>query len=124
MGARNGPGPGTLDQDREVPNMNKSILPTLLLFAVAVDAQQSGTPRSDVLLMDRVDRTAHVPVPQRGLSMDRVKERYGAPERRVGPVGDPPITRWVYADYTVYFEGNRVIHAVVNRASDSEMLGP
>jgi hypothetical protein len=29
-------------------------------------------------------------------------------------VGDPPITRWVYDRFTVYFENDRVIHSVVH----------
>lgn len=56
-----------------------------------------------------------VPRPQRGLSMDSVRARFGNPMDVIGPVGEPPITRWVFADYTVYFEGNRVIHSVVHR---------
>jgi len=30
-------------------------------------------------------------------------------------VGDPPISRWEYADFTVYFEYDRVVHAVLKR---------
>ncbi|KEZ76920.1 hypothetical protein C41B8_12634 [Salinisphaera hydrothermalis C41B8] len=51
--------------------------------------------------------------PQRGETMRHVRARYGAPLSRRGPVGRPPITRWNYAGYHVYFEGNRVIHTVV-----------
>jgi hypothetical protein len=28
-------------------------------------------------------------------------------------VGAPPITRWDYPNFSVFFEGDRVIHAVV-----------
>jgi hypothetical protein len=54
-------------------------------------------------------------LPLRGMSMQLVEDRFGEPLERLGPVGEPPITRWVYADYTVYFEGRYVIHAVRNR---------
>ena len=30
-------------------------------------------------------------------------------------VGEPPISRWVYADFVVFFEYDRVIHAVIKR---------
>ena len=51
-------------------------------------------------------------MPRRGLTMATVEERYGAPTRVLAAVGDPPITRWVYPEYTVYFEYERVIEPV------------
>ncbi len=50
--------------------------------------------------------------PTRGMSMRHVLQRYGQPLRRRGPVGRPPITRWDYPAFSVYFEGRYVIHAV------------
>ncbi len=55
--------------------------------------------------------------PGRGLSMDQVENRYGEPTRRYDPVGDPPITRWEYADFVVYFEYRYVIHSVSKKKS-------
>jgi hypothetical protein len=52
-------------------------------------------------------------LPKRGLSKAQVEQRFGAPARQVGAVGEPPISRWIYSKFTVYFEGDRVIHAVV-----------
>ena len=51
-------------------------------------------------------------VPDRGLTMDAVEKRYGAPADRLAAVGKPPITRWVYPSFVVYFEYNLVIHSV------------
>ena len=48
----------------------------------------------------------------RGMSMSQVEQRYGEPTRRIGAVGDPPISRWIYPQFVVYFEGQHVIHAV------------
>lgn len=53
--------------------------------------------------------------PVRGLTMQQVEARFGSPVRRRAPVGDPPITRWEYADFIVYFEFKRVIHTVKKR---------
>ncbi len=50
--------------------------------------------------------------PARGASMAQVKHRFGRPERIVPAVGKPPITRWVYPQFVVYFERERVIHSV------------
>jgi hypothetical protein len=44
--------------------------------------------------------------------MDKVEAKFGAPSRRVPAVGEPPITRWEYPGFVVYFERDRVIHAV------------
>ena len=51
--------------------------------------------------------------PARGMSMDKVEATFGAPSRRVPAVGEPPITRWEYPGFVVYFEHNLVIHSVV-----------
>lgn len=50
--------------------------------------------------------------PARGMSMDKVEATYGAPTRRVPAIGEPPITRWEYPGFVVYFEHNLVIHSV------------
>lgn len=50
--------------------------------------------------------------PTRGMSMEKVEATFGAPTRRVPAVGDPPITRWEYPGFVVYFEHNLVIHSV------------
>ena len=51
-------------------------------------------------------------LPTRGMTQDAVKARFGAPSRQVAPIGNPPISRWVYDDFTVYFEGKFSIHTV------------
>ncbi len=50
--------------------------------------------------------------PRRGMSMQTVEARYGAPAKRLDAVGQPPITRWEYPGFVVYFENQIVIHAV------------
>ena len=51
-------------------------------------------------------------MPPRGATKDEVRQRLGEPERRVSAVGDPPISRWIYEEFTVYFEYDRVLHSV------------
>lgn len=53
-----------------------------------------------------------ITLPGRGMTMVAVEERFGAPVEKYDEVGDPPITRWVYPDFTVYFEYQYVINAV------------
>ena len=56
---------------------------------------------------------AALPRPERGMSSDTVLARFGEPISITAPVGEPPISRWTYADFTVYFEGDTVIHSVL-----------
>jgi len=60
------------------------------------------------------DEELSVKMPVRGMTMKQVEKRFGIPKKKLPAVGDPPITRWVYKDYTVYFEYKYVIHAVLN----------
>jgi len=55
---------------------------------------------------------AQLAAPGRGMSMSQVESKYGAPSERIAPVGKPPIARWVYPSFVVYFEGHHVVHAV------------
>lgn len=91
------------------------LLSTILLAATL--ALFAGAAVADTLVMDSNKQAEQegVKVPQRGLTMKQVKARFGKPEQIKGPVGDPPITRWVYPKYVVYFERQYVIHSVYRR---------
>jgi hypothetical protein len=51
--------------------------------------------------------------PSRGMRMAGVERQFGEPATRHPAVGKPPITRWDYPAFSVFFEGDRVIDAVV-----------
>ena len=75
---------------------------------------------AEVLLLDAISQEPAnapqgLPRPRQGARMDQVRARYGEPKERATPVGDPPITRWVYPAYTVYFEQDLVLTSVVHR---------
>ena len=53
--------------------------------------------------------------PMRGTTQAQVEAKYGSPVTKKAAVGDPPISRWEYQNFTVYFEYDRVIHAVLRR---------
>ena len=60
----------------------------------------------------------HTPVeqkqmmPRRGVSMEAVLDDFGEPMERFEPIGDPPISQWIYSGFRVYFEFEAVLHAV------------
>jgi len=87
----------------------KIFLATMLL-ALAATTQVSA----DTLLIDEVMRNSadQADRPSGGLSMSDVEEKFGEPLRKYAAVGTPPITRWEYPDYVVYFEGEIVLHSV------------
>jgi len=57
--------------------------------------------------------SARPDTPPRGMTKSRVLARYGKPVSQSGPVGQPPISRWDYPDYRLYFEYDHVLHAVI-----------
>ena len=78
----------------------------------------SGIAVAETLVVD--DQLTVMPSdvarPARGSSMKSVEAKFGAPQTRHETVGKPPITRWDYAGFSVFFEHDRVIHSV---ATDS-----
>jgi hypothetical protein len=51
-------------------------------------------------------------LPRHGMSMAEVERHYGAPKEKHAAVGKPPITRWDYDGFSVFFEYHTVLHAV------------
>lgn len=51
--------------------------------------------------------------PTLGMSKEQVEKLFGEPASWQDPKGEPPITRWEYQDFVVYFEGDIVIHSVI-----------
>lgn len=53
-------------------------------------------------------------LPRNNMTQTAVRNEFGEPQEQLPSVGEPPISRWRYPDYTVYFERDRVIIAVSN----------
>ncbi len=58
-------------------------------------------------------KESDVPTPTRGMTMNEVSDKFGAPVTKVPAVGNPPISRWEYPGFVVYFERDHVIHSVI-----------
>jgi hypothetical protein len=61
-------------------------------------------------------KESSIATPTRGMTMDQVSSKFGAPVSKVPAVGSPPISRWEYPGFVVYFEAEHVIHSVVSDA--------
>lgn len=57
-----------------------------------------------------------IALPERGQSPASVVAQFGEPVQRHTPVGNPPITRWDYPQFSVYFEHAHVINTVLIHA--------
>lgn len=87
---------------------------TRMLIALLCGLAASGTSLAETLVVnDQVTlRDSTVDRPKRGSTMSEVEKRFGTPVEKHATVGQPPITRWDYAGFSVFFEHDRVIHAV------------
>jgi len=79
--------------------------------AAALMASLSVIAQADELTMPTSAPSADHP--SRGMSMDKVEATFGAPTNREAAVGQPPITRWEYPGFVVYFENSTVLHTVI-----------
>jgi hypothetical protein len=82
---------------------------TLVLAALC-----GGLAQAETMVVDDqvVVRPSTVERPARGSTMNAVEAKFGAPQTRHPAIGEPPITRWDYAAFSVFFEHDRVIDAV------------
>jgi hypothetical protein len=94
------------------------ILGLALCGGSALGAEQDRKMSGDNLAMPAKSAKA-ASTPRRGTDMSQVEQRWGAPQSRLAAVGEPPITRWIYGNFTVYFEHNLVIHSVLHAVKDA-----
>ena len=92
-----------------------SIRSVLLFLALAGSA--FGAASADVLLVEGIQSAPAIQTPRNGVSMAQVRQHYGEPLEQQPAVGEPPITRWEYDGYSVFFEHDLVLHSVIHRAA-------
>jgi len=74
-----------------------------------------GAQNLDMSAGDRTSTFEQPGKPTRGMTQASVEANFGEPQNARAPVGDPPITRWEYANFVVFFEYDKVIHAVTKQ---------
>ncbi|MDX1507689.1 MAG: hypothetical protein R3358_05380 [Woeseiaceae bacterium] len=89
-------------------NLRKITLTALLLGMFSLAGAQN-------LDMQGTDGAREDGRPVRGSTMASVEAKFGSPSKKHAAVGEPPITRWEYNNMVVFFEHDRVIHAVLKR---------
>ncbi len=111
------------------PSPSNAALSVALCLAAGFAAPFAAPDaQAETLLIERVGAETGNSMPARGMSMAEVERRFGAPSQRLEPRGGqkrqwPTIHRWTYPTFIVYFEKNKVIDAVLIRATAGE-TGP
>ncbi len=90
---------------------------TLLALGLLLPLLPLAT-QADVVEMPEETFAAPVSMPAKGSTMAAVTRQFGAPARKHPAVGggsrrQPPITRWDYPGFSVFFENSHVVDAVV-----------
>jgi hypothetical protein len=92
---------------------------TLLMSAVlAAGASLAALAQADIVAVDNgiAVKESDGIAPSRGMTMSQVASKFGAPVTKIPAVGNPPISRWEYPGFVVYFERDHVIHSVVSES--------
>jgi hypothetical protein len=97
---------------------------SLLVTAALATGLSSVAPssRADIIATDSgvSVKESDQAAPRRGMTMEQVASKFGAPVSKVAAVGKPPISRWEYPRFVVYFEHDHVIHSVVASSTASD----
>lgn len=86
-----------------------------IVSAIALLAAFGAMANAEAVNMSGATAGSDAGRPTRGMTQASVESKYGNPVSVEAPVGEPPISRWIYADFVVFFEYNKVIHAVIKR---------
>lgn len=90
---------------------------SLIAYGILSTCLYSATSVAETIkigVSEQAGENKNINRPQIGMTMDKVKEYFGNPAQISGPTGKPAIYQWKYADFSVYFEGEYVIHSVLH----------
>lgn len=86
------------------------LLPCALIAGIAAGSAHAETikiPLGQQASQQQVER------PTLGMHQNMVEKTFGKPVSWQEPTGTPPISRWEYKHFVVYFESSYVIHSVL-----------
>lgn len=85
--------------------MSRLLLFLALLLPLSAYAETLNIPIGE-------QGVSELQLPQLGEAQRAVLERFGLADEEHPSVGNPPITRWDYREFSVYFEHKHVINSV------------
>ena len=86
----------------------------ILMSLLALILINSGPALADVLLVDGIQSAPQMQTPRNGLTMSQIRQQFGSPKTELPAVGEPPISRWEYEGYSVFFENDLALHSVIH----------
>jgi hypothetical protein len=97
-----------------------------LLVSAVLASGLAGIATADMMAVDHgiAVKDSDVNTPARGMTMSQVAGKFGEPVTKVPAVGKPPISRWEYPGFVVYFEHDHVIHSVVSGGASEPAAPP
>jgi hypothetical protein len=97
-----------------------------LLVSAVLASGLAGIATADMVAVDNgiAVKESDVNTPARGMTMSQVASKFGEPVSKVAAVGKPPISRWEYPGFVVYFEHEHVIHSVVSGGASEPPAAP
>ena len=97
-------------------NIFRTLICTTLLLAGLLFSSFSSHVFSEEIIIgigQQGSDTLKSSLPKRGSTQSSVATEFGEPNSKSGPTGQPPIETWQYDHFSVYFEGDYVIHSVL-----------
>ena len=91
-----------------------------LTFATGAMALPSYGETIEVPVGQQAEEKWTMDRPTTGMSKTQVQSFFGDPVEMKGAVGDPPISRWIYEDFVVYFEYDHVVHTVLKYKGNTQ----
>lgn len=91
-------------------------------LALSVQIGLIGTVQAEKIIIPLGDQAPELQAakrPDKGLTTEEVVQIFGKPLKQTPAVGTPPISRWTFDDFVVYFESNKVIHTVLKHRKPS-----
>jgi hypothetical protein len=97
-----------------------------LLVSAVLASGLAGIATADMVAVDHgiAVKESDVNTPSRGMTMSQVASKFGEPATKVPAIGKPPISRWEYPGFVVYFEHDHVIHSVVSGGASEPPAAP
>jgi hypothetical protein len=109
-------------ENRERSTLKRSLIllgTSACLFFATAAVQSARAEEITVPIGQQAQGKRSMDRPATGMSQNQVRSYFGEPLSWKSPVGDPPISRWEYEDFVVYFEYDHVVHTVLKYSGEN-----
>lgn len=97
---------------------------TMLILGASLSLTSALSMGEELVIPIGEQTVAKVEMPRKAMTMSTVETKWGEANVKHPARGTPPITRWEYSDFVVYFEGEHVIHSVYKHKPKAQFQTP